>query len=414
MKAIAAVAIAQSYNVENMMASGLTVSIAVGILTVTGLLGGNEETDQRGQKGWGLMRWVPVPVVKGIQMGAGLSLCLSAGEKMLIPLGWKGPWWGDNLSWALLAALIVLAAEVSAIRTGTPRIPAALLIFLIGLLFAFIRLGTHGSDSGYTPHKPGSTDEGYQRLPSWPSTEAFIATLPTALGQLPLTTLNSILAVTHLASDLYPNGFPPPPSPGGLGFSISLMNILGCSFGAMPACHGSGGLAGQYKFGARSGSSVVLLGTVKLVLGIVAFSVKKGEGNMVRVLETFPKSFLGVMVIAAGVELSKVGGTVNEGARDLLEELNDDEAAGETDAIVLNGRLKKARELGDKERKERVSVMIVTVATLLAFRNDGIGFIVGMCWHWALRLPNAYGKWRGKRRTALDRDEESTGLLSRQ
>ena len=467
MKAIAAVAIAKSYGVEQTMASGLSMAIAVGILTVTGLLGGNEEAgdnkeDGSGKKrGWGLMRWVPVPVVKGIQMGAGLSLCLSAGEKMLVPLGWRGEWWGDNLVWAIAAALVVLASEVTAMRRGASRIPAALVIFLVGLILALIRLNTHPHASAYVESTSTASSHRFDHLPSWPRSSVFIDTLPTALGQLPLTALNSILAVTHLASDLYPSGFPTPPSPGGLGVSISIMNLFGCVFGAMPACHGSGGLAGQHKFGARSGASVVILGIVKMTLGVIAVAVSRGEQSMVRVLEVFPKGLLGVMVIAAGVELAKVGGTVNEGARDLWEtadsaDVNDEhiiqhailvdglrEDADSDDggeghfnqrtvlvgdsvdvgddhiiqnAVLLGGGRRRARALSESERKERVAVMLVTVATLLAFKNDGVGFVVGMVWHWGLRLPQAWRRWRAHRShesgNDSDFDDERRGLLS--
>jgi len=38
----------------------------------------------------------------------------------------------------------------------------------------------------------------------------------------------------------------------------------------MPVCHGSGGLASQYRFGARSGASIIILGTIKLLLGLFA------------------------------------------------------------------------------------------------------------------------------------------------
>jgi xanthine/uracil/vitamin C permease (AzgA family) len=61
MKAIAAVAISQKFSKDETAAAGLTMGIAVLVLSATGLLR------------W-LGRVVPVPVVKGIQVGAGLSL----------------------------------------------------------------------------------------------------------------------------------------------------------------------------------------------------------------------------------------------------------------------------------------------------------------------------------------------------
>jgi hypothetical protein len=75
----------------------LTTQVAslAGILSITGLINYAN-------------RLTPIPVVKGIQVGAGLSLCLSAGTKMLAPLSWTGPWWGDNLLWAIAAVVLLL------------------------------------------------------------------------------------------------------------------------------------------------------------------------------------------------------------------------------------------------------------------------------------------------------------------
>jgi len=39
-------------------------------------------------------------------------------------------------------------------------------------------------------------------------------------------------------------------------------------FGAMPMCHGAGGLQAQYRFGARTGLAPIILGVVVLVLAV--------------------------------------------------------------------------------------------------------------------------------------------------
>ncbi len=76
------------------------------------------------------------------------------------------------------------------------------------------------------------------------------------------------------------------------------MNVVGCWFGAMPTCHGCGGLAGQYRFGARSGLSVVILGTVKLLVGLIL------GGSLVQILKGFPIALLGVLLLFSGLELA--------------------------------------------------------------------------------------------------------------
>jgi MFS superfamily sulfate permease-like transporter len=141
----------------------------------------------------------------------------------------------------------------------------------------------------------------------------------------------------------------------------------------MPICHGSGGLAGQYRFGARSGASVIILGIVKLVLGLFV-----GDG-IVPLLQKFPKGGLGVMVFAAGVELARVGEVV--------------------------------------ERGEEWMVMLVTVAGCLAFKNDAVGFFAGLAWFWGLwvaRVVEERGWVGGGRGIRLDeREEEEERLLER-
>lgn len=379
MKAIAAVAIARKFTLEENAAAGLVVAGLVGLFTVTGLLN------------WA-NRVTPIPVVKGIQVGAGLSLCLSAGQTMLVPLSWTGPWWGDNLLWAIAAVILLLGT------LAYSRLPYAMIVFTVGLMLAMLApkspsSAVHASSHASMPiiHPSGS--------------DFWKATTTAALGQLPLTLLNSVIAASALASDLFPSPpYPAAPTVTQLGISVAVINLVGCWFGAMPACHGSGGLAGQYRFGARSGSSIIFLGTIKFLLGIVTFWK---SGPIVTILANIPKSLLGVLVLAAGVELAKVGESINTDARDLR---------------VLDGDFswdgKRVKELDERQRKERWMIMLVTVAALLTFKNDAVGFIAGLLWHWGFKGVRELEAWRDRRagRPFWRRSEhsrgESTGLLS--
>ncbi|KAI9671910.1 MAG: hypothetical protein M1817_002359 [Caeruleum heppii] len=372
MKAIASVAIARAFTKDETMAAGLFVAAAVGTLSLTGLLG------------W-VGRVVPIPVVKGIQVGAGVSLVVSAGGTVLRPLGWTTPGVEDNLSWALVAFLFLL--YTGATRS---RIPYALLIFLLGLVPVL-----------YLPSSQLPRFQLWRPSLHAPSFDAFKTGIISAgVGQLPLTILNSVIAVNHLSTDLLPQLAPP--STTALGYSIAGINLVGCWFGAMPVCHGSGGLAAQYRFGARTGASVIILGVFKLLLGLIF-----GE-SLVGVLQRFPKAFLGVMVIAAGLELAKVGESLNRGARDLWEVRVDE--VGLDDA--RDGKIGRVPD--DEESQHRWMVMLMTVGGLLAFKNDAVGFAAGMLCHWSFRLAD---RLQGRRRTssrgwsAADREGESEGLL---
>lgn len=385
MKAIAAIAIAQSFSKQETAAAGLFVGATVTVFSLAGLL-----------------RWfgrvVPVPVVRGIQVGAGLSLVISAGSSLLQPLGWDRPW-ADNRIWATGAFIFLLLASL------IPRMPYALAVFVLGLVLSAIQLApshhdyTHGSalwrPSFHVPNghawRKGAIDAG--------------------LPQLPLTTLNSILAVTSLSASLFPS-YPPAPSTTSLGLSVGLANLIACWFGAMPVCHGSGGLAGQYRFGARSGASVVVLGLLKLLLGLFA-----GE-RIVPLLQRFPHGLLGIMVLAAGVELAKVGQSLDA---DLWEETERENTGNGADgAEIGTGARDKRSRLDERERRDRWMVMLVTVAGCLAFKNDAVGFLAGMVWHCGLRIPelgqrsigqrgrrSGFWRWLNER----GRGEEREGLL---
>ncbi|KAF3006461.1 hypothetical protein E8E13_003262 [Curvularia kusanoi] len=355
MKAIAAVAIARKFTMEENAAAGLVVAALVGLFSITGLIN------------WA-NRVTPIPVVKGIQVGAGLSLCLSAGTSMLKPLEWTGPWWGDNLLWAIAAVVLLL------VTFAYPKLPYALVVFAVGLVLS--SLGPASSNLVETSTSipilhPSAHDFWY-------------ATSTASLGQLPLTILNSVIAASALASDLLPSPqYPSAPSVTSLGLSVAAINLVGCWFGAMPACHGSGGLAGQFRFGARSGSSIVFLGLVKFLLGILAFWK---SDQIVALLAGIPKSLLGVLVLAAGVELAKVGESVNTDARDLREQNGD---------LPWDGKM--VRELDERDRKERFMVLLVTVAAILAFKNDAVGFIAGLVWHWGFQGARKLEAWREER-----------------
>ncbi|KAF4494177.1 sulfate transporter [Fusarium agapanthi] len=357
MKAIASAAIQNGSPMGVVTAAGQWVGAAVLIMSVTGLLKG-------------VVRVVPLPVVKGIQLGAGLSLILGAGSSLLQPLHWGHPAL-DNRVWALIAFLVLIGTQ------KLSRFPYALIFFILALLFAFIQVAiSHESLPWFYAWHPRFV------MPHWVGRGDSPA-LWMAIGQLPLTTLNSIIAVSALSQDLLPEL--PTPSVTSIGISVALMNLSSTWFGSMPVCHGAGGLAAQYRFGARSGSSIIVLGAFKLVLGLMF-----GE-TLVDLLKHYPKSLLGIMVIAAGLELAKVGNSLNQGASDLWNT-----AAGQGH--------RRQRDLSDDERLERWTVMLMTTAGILAFRNDAVGFFAGMLCHGAYRLSERLTKRYSHRAFSTEHD----------
>jgi MFS superfamily sulfate permease-like transporter len=342
-QAIAAAAISSRLSLRQTVAAGSVTSAVVLVLSASGLLH------------W-VTRVIPVPVIKGIQFGAGLSLVISAGSSLLGPRGWLLECALDNNIWAMAAFLLLITTQKRA------RFPYALVVFVLGLVFAFVILLTDCCHDGPARGLPWFRIwQPFSVMPYWTSDA-----IGMGIAQLPLTTLNSVIAASALAAELTPEL--PTPSVTALGLSVAAMNLSGCWFGAMPVCHGAGGLAAQYRFGARSGASIIMLGLFKIVLGVLF-----GE-TLLDLLKAFPNSLLGIMVIAAGLELAKVGQSLNHGATDLWESSAEQH--------------RKHRDLSDTERSERWTVMLMTVAGIIAFKNDAVGFLAGMCCHLAYRISD--------------------------
>jgi hypothetical protein len=174
MKSIAAVALTEGLTAQQIVAAGAVVGGIILILGVTGLVD------------W-LNRVVPRSVVRGLQLALGLSLLMKglrmvAGTHRLIG--------ADSYATGVLAALVVLGLFSSR------RIPAALILFGAGIALSI----------AVDPEVLGKLGLGLT-LPMWspPARSDFISAFPhAALPQIPLTTLNSGIAVSALAGDLFP------------------------------------------------------------------------------------------------------------------------------------------------------------------------------------------------------------------
>lgn len=323
MKSIAAVAISHSdFGVPEIMASGILTGAALFLLGVTGLM-------------QLVYRLVPLSVVRGIQLSQGLSFALTAVRYVknvqdLPKSKAKGqrPWFGlDGLVLAIVCACFIIIVNgageeherINRVRQSiegdnsdldeeinNPKkinkwrrvlysFPSAFMVFLLGVIFAFIRNPklVHEIEFG-----PSAMEVVKISKTAWK--DGFIkGTIP----QLPLSILNSVVAVCKLSSDLFPGrgDF----SATSLSVTVGLMNVVGCWFGAMPSCHGAGGLAGQYKFGGRSGACVAILGVAKTALGLILGT------SLSAILSRFPVGVLGVLLLFAGIELAMTSRDMN-------------------------------------------------------------------------------------------------------
>jgi MFS superfamily sulfate permease-like transporter len=116
-----------------------------------------------------------------------------------------------------------------------------------------------------------------------------------AIPQAPLTITNAILATILLMQDFFDRRY----DPDKLSKSIGVMNLTSVPFGGFPMCHGAGGLAAQYRFGARTGGSNIMSGLILLPIALFFASPA--------FVALIPLAVFGAMLVFVGIELGRYG-----------------------------------------------------------------------------------------------------------
>ncbi|MBP8260426.1 MAG: putative sulfate/molybdate transporter, partial [Verrucomicrobia bacterium] len=184
--------------------------------------------------------------------------------------------WGYALAGAAFVLALILA--------GNRRMPAALAVIGLGLAYALLF---------HADRLAGSSAFGFAlpqlRVPAL--LDIWTGFWVLALPQIPLSLGNSILATRQVAVDLFPDR---PIAVRRLGVTYSLMNLLSPFCGGIPVCHGSGGMAGHYAFGGRTGGSVVIYGTFFALAGLFL------SAGFEQFSQLFPLPVLGVLLLFEG------------------------------------------------------------------------------------------------------------------
>jgi hypothetical protein len=277
LKAVAVIVITGKVAPDALYGGGLAIGIAMLALTVTGAIG------------W-LARTVPKAVVRGLQLGLGIQLALLALKDYVQSDGTSG------LVLAAIAFVIVIALW------GNRRVPPALPAIVLGVGYALmfkVTTGTFQDAIGFNLPQV--------RAVSLDSIIAGFALL--ALPQIPLSLGNSILATRQIAEDLFPSK---QITVRKLSFTYAAMNVVNPFLGGVPTCHGSGGMIGHYTFGARTGGSIIIYGSIFLTLGLF---FANGFSDVVRI---FPLPVLGVLLFFEGAALMTMIRDQASDARSLL------------------------------------------------------------------------------------------------
>ncbi|MGE5839788.1 MAG: putative sulfate/molybdate transporter [Deltaproteobacteria bacterium] len=288
MKVIGAYAIATGIAAPQIFAASLINGLfllAVGVTGAMTLIG----------------RYTPKPVIRGVQLSTGVLL-VSQGVKMMLgssqfqvirraaepylSLQHLGPLPIGILIGVVLGFLTLLLLD-------NRRMPAALVVVFIGLFLGLI-LGTHeGLDRlELGINIPRLLPSG---IPPWAdfATSLFVLAIP----QLPMTIGNSVIATGDLAKEYLSDSAKKVTYPA-ICLSLAAANIMSFFFGGMPMCHGAGGLASRFRFGARTAGSNVISGILFLLLALLLGS------HALSVVYLLPMSALGVLLIFAGSQLA--------------------------------------------------------------------------------------------------------------
>ena len=260
MKAISAVILTGGLRPGEVAAAGMMIGVVLLALSVTGWIGR-------------LARAIPQSVSAGLQLGLGVLIGV-LGLKLIL----ETPWLGFG-SLALLFAL-----------TRIPQCPAAP-IALAAAMIAEWATGKVGIASvvAITPGTPPLV------VPSWP--EVWHSFQVAVLPQLSLTLTNAVIVTASLSRELFPSTGSIA-SERRLALSSGLANVLLCPLGAIPMCHGAGGLAAQFRFGARTGLAPIIFGAVLLVLAIAL------ADHAAALFALIPMGAVGSLLIFAGADLA--------------------------------------------------------------------------------------------------------------
>jgi len=261
LKAVALLVISQKISSDVIFGGGFAIGIIMLFLTITGLIN------------W-LNKIIPKTVIRGIQFGLGLQLSLLAIKEYIT---------SDSYIGYIFASI---GFVIGLILIGNKKYPPAIFILLLGFIYIIaFKFNIIATINISLPHIT---------IPELKYDSIVSGLIILALPQIPLSLGNSIFATKQLAQDYFPEK---KITAKGIGFTYSAMNIISSFFGGLPVCHGSGGIAGHYTFGGRTGGSTFIYGLFYLLLGLF-FS-----GNAVETLQIFPKPILGVILLFEGIAL---------------------------------------------------------------------------------------------------------------
>ncbi|MCG6895287.1 MAG: putative sulfate/molybdate transporter [Desulfobacteraceae bacterium] len=288
MKVIGAYAIATAMTAPQVLAAGLSLGMLLLIVGATGLIDG-------------IRRVTPKATVRGVQLSTG-ALLMAEGVRFML---------GTSKLQALRQAaepyltlqqigpvplgVIIGAAGffLTLMLLENRKLPAGVMVVAAGLVLGLI----FGTREGLAEMRPGLY------LPRWmpfsvPEAADFAAVFfAVVLPQLPMTLGNAVIANADLSREYFGEGSRRV-TPRALCITMALANFGAFLLGGMPLCHGAGGLAAHYRFGARTAGSNLIIGGAFLALALLL------GFHVLAIIYLMPLSVLGILLVFAGAQLA--------------------------------------------------------------------------------------------------------------
>ena len=331
MKVIGAYAVATAAGAHEVLAAGAWMGLLLLVIGISGaasLLG----------------RWIPIAVIRGVQLSTG-ALLMTRGVEFIVGTSLFQQMQGSGDAHLALESLFsvplgliigVVAGVATLLLLDNRRVPAGVVVVFGGLVLGWLL-----SPAGRLDHLQLGLHLPRLLPLDLPKLGDFWVALPAlVLPQLPMTMGNAVFADADLSASYFGKDARRV-TPRALCISMGLANSAAFLLGGMPLCHGAGGLAAHYRFGARTGGSNLIIGAIFVLLAVCF-----GD-QTVSIFQLLPLAVLGVLLVFAGSQLALT-------------------------VIDL------------KARKELFVALLMLGITLAS--NLGAGFIVGMAAAYLLRI----------------------------
>ncbi|MEE4111571.1 MAG: putative sulfate/molybdate transporter [Desulfobacteraceae bacterium] len=288
MKVIGAYAIATAMSPQQIMASGILMGACLLIVGTTGavaLIG----------------KYTPRAVIRGVQLSTG-TLLMAEGIKFMLGKTklqllhqMAEPYLALQQLGPIPVGLVIgiVGAVLTLLLLDNKRTPAGVVIVGAGILIGLLM----GNRQGLGDIRPGLYLPRILPLGFPDGPDFTFALLALVLPQMPMTIGNAVIAEMDLSISYFGTAARRVTGKA-LCVSMALGNFLSALLGGMPLCHGAGGLAAHYRFGARSAGSNLIIGAIFILLTLLL-------GNRIlAVFNLIPMAILGVLLLFSGSQLA--------------------------------------------------------------------------------------------------------------